>query len=102
MLLLLVVGAELAVSTLCWIKLFSFLMSLVICHMFFLEFVGGKLYPRPKLSVFAIDSLMEMLEWFSNLVILSVNLLVFFFCQFLSLGFRCSFGGKFMFGCVRE
>ena len=30
-------------------------MSLVICHMFFLDFIGGRLNPRPRFSVLVID-----------------------------------------------
>ena len=66
----------------CLIKSFNFLKSFVNCQMLCLDFVGGRLYPNPRLRVFVTDSLKVILERFWNFVSGLVNFLGFFFCQF--------------------
>ena len=64
-----------------------------------LDFVGGRLYPNPRLRVFVTDSLKVILERFWNFVSGLVNFLGFFFCQFfvcdwcfLTFDGRCGWG----------
>ena len=79
-------GLSLAICSLYCIKFLSFLRSLLSCQMLRFDFVGGRLNPRPRLSVFVMDSSKVVLERFSNFVWFFVNLRSFFVCQLVPIG----------------